>query len=95
MVEGLRYQLWMLSVPINGPVRVLCGNEGVVKNSSIPELALNKKANAINYNKVLREAVAKESIIIGKEDGQTNLADILTKVISSVKCKWLLSHIMW
>jgi hypothetical protein len=94
MIEGLRYKLRMFGVPINGPVQVLCDNEGVVKNSSVPESALNKKANAINYNKV-REAVAKEIIIIGKEDGQMNLADILTKVISGIKRKWLLSHILW
>jgi hypothetical protein len=72
MVKGLRYKLWMFCVPINGPARVLYDNEGVVKNSSVPELALNKKANAINYNKV-QEAVAKEIIMTGKEGWAMNL----------------------
>lgn len=84
----------MFGVPIDGPAKVLCDNEGVVKNASIPESALNKKANAINYNKV-REAVAKGIILIAKEDGQTNLADILTKVIAGIKRKFLLSKILW
>jgi hypothetical protein len=94
MIEGLRYKLRMFGVPIDGPAKVLCDNEGVVKNASIPESALNKKANAINYNKV-REAVAKGIILIAKEDGQTNLADILTKVIAGIKRKFLLSKILW
>jgi hypothetical protein len=55
---------------------------------------LNKKANSINYNKV-REAVAKNSIEIGKEDGQTNLADLFTKVITEIKRKILLKGILW
>ena len=84
----------MFGVPIDGPAKVLCDNEGVVKNASIPESALNKKANAINYNKV-REAVAKGIILIAKEDGQTNVADILTKVIAGIKRKFLLSKILW
>jgi hypothetical protein len=94
MIEGLRYKLRMFGVPINGPAKVLCDNEGVVKNASIPESALNKKANAINYNKV-REAVAKGIIEIGKEDGQTNLADLFTKVIAGIKRKLLLKGILW
>jgi hypothetical protein len=55
---------------------------------------LNKKANAINYNKV-REAVAKGIIEIGKEDGQTNLEDLFTKVIAGIKRKLLLKRILW
>jgi hypothetical protein len=94
MIEGLWYKLRMFGVPIDGPARILCGNKGVMKNSSVPESVLNKKANAINYTKAL-EAVAEEIIIIGKDDGQTNLADILMKVILGIKRKWLLSHIQW
>ena len=94
MVEGLRYKLRMFGVPVDGPAKVLCDNEGVVKNASMPESALNKKANAINYNKV-REAVAKDVIDIAKEDGQTNLADLFTKVIAGIKRKALLRGILW
>ena len=94
MVEGLRYKLRMFGVPIDGPAKVLCDNAGVVQNASLPESALNKKANVINYNKV-REAVAKDVIDIAKEDGQTNLADLLTKVIAGIKRKVLLRGILW
>jgi len=94
LIEGLCYKLQMFGVLIDGPAWVLCDNEGVVKNSSIPESALNKKANAINYHKV-REAVAKQIIMIGKEDGQTNLADILTKIIMGITRKEILRGILW
>jgi hypothetical protein len=48
MVVALCYKLRMFGVPINGPANVFCGNNGVVKNTTIPELMLTKKHNAIN-----------------------------------------------
>jgi hypothetical protein len=42
----------MFGVPIEGPAKVLCDNQGVVKNTSIPESVLSKKHNAINYHAV-------------------------------------------
>jgi hypothetical protein len=44
-----------------------------------------KKHNAINYHDVMREAVAAGILRVGKEDGETNLADLLTKVITGQK----------
>lgn len=34
IIEGLRYKLRMLGVPINGPCRVFCDNDSFVKNVS-------------------------------------------------------------
>jgi hypothetical protein len=79
MIVALRYKLRMFGVPIEGPANVFCDNHGVVKNVSIPESTLMKKHNAINYHAV-REAVAAGILRVGKEDGETNLADLLTKV---------------
>ena len=81
MVVALRYKLRMFGVPINGPASILCDNQGVVKNASLPESALSKRHNAINYHSV-REAVAAGIIRVGKEDGVSNLADALTKTLS-------------
>ena len=81
LIVALRYKLQMLSVPpIDGPANVFCDNHGVVKNVSIPELTLTNKHNAINYHAV-REAAAAELLRVGKEDGETNVADLLTKVL--------------
>ena len=68
----------MFGVPIIGPARVRCDNQGVVKNTSIPSSALTKRHNAINYHAV-REATGAGIICVGKEDGHSNLADALTK----------------
>ncbi len=58
----------------------------VVKNISIPESTLMKKHSAINYQEV-REAVVAGILRVGKEDGETNLADVLTKVVRGQK-RW-------
>ncbi len=71
-----------------------CDNGSVVTNSTKPESELCKKHNAIAYHKV-REAVAQGILRIAKEDGKTNLADILTKPLSGSRMKELLHHILY
>ena len=94
MIVALRYKLRMFGVPIDGPANVFCDNRGVVKNASTPESTLMKKHNSINYHAV-REAVAAGILRVGKEDGQTNIADLLTKIITGQR-RWNLCHaIMW
>jgi hypothetical protein len=51
MVEGLRYKLHMLGVPMEGATNVFCDNESVVKNSSRPESTLKKRHDAIAYHR--------------------------------------------
>ena len=51
-----------------------------MKNASIPESTLLKKHNSINYHAV-REAAAAGILRVGKEDGEMNLVDLLTKVV--------------
>ena len=94
LIESLRYKLWMFGVPIDGPTNMYCDNGSVVTNCTKPESVLRKKHNAIAYHKV-REAVAQGTIRIAKEDGKTNLADILTKPLSGPRMKDLLYHILY
>ena len=84
----------MFGGPIIGPARVLCDNQGVVKNTSIPSSALTKRHNAINYHAV-REAAAAGIIRVGKEDGHSNLADALTKSLGRQRCYDLFSKITY
>ena len=88
-IEALRYNLRMFGIPLLGPCNVFCDNEAVTHNVSLPHSTLKKKHNAIAYHRV-REAVAAGSIRVAKEDGQTNLADFLTKVLSPAHCERLL-----
>ena len=94
LIVALRYKLRMFGVPISGPTNVFCDNRGVVKNTSIPQSVLMKKHNSINYHAV-REAVAAGIIRVGKEDGTTNLADLLTKVLMGKKRWDICWNFMW
>ena len=94
MSEGLRYKLRMFGVAIDGPANIFCDNDSVVKNSTRPESTLKKKHNAIAYHRV-REALAAGTARIAKEDGETNLADILTKLLPGPRLKLLISRILW
>jgi hypothetical protein len=84
----------MFGVPIDGPTNVFCDNRGVVRNASIPESTLMKKHNSINYHAV-PEAAAAGILRVGKEDGDTNAADLLTKSISGQKRWDICWHLMW
>ena len=93
LIVALRYKLRMFGVPIDGPANVFCDNNGVVKNTSLPESTLQKRHNAINYH-VVREAAAAGILRVGKEDGATNLADLLMKCVDGVKRFELCSYLM-
>ena len=73
----------------DGPTNVCCDNQGVVKNTSIPESTLCKKHNAVNYH-IVREVVAADVMRVGKENTNTNPADALTKLLPYSRKKLLL-----
>ena len=81
MIDGLRYKLKMLGVPLEGATRVLCDNESVIKNGTFPESVLKKKHCSIAYH-LVREHVAAQKILIYHERSSSNLADLLTKVLN-------------
>jgi hypothetical protein len=93
LIEALQYKLRMFGIPIEGPTNMFCDNEVVTKNVTIPESTLKKKHNLIAYHR-MREAVAAETICMTKEDGATNLADVLTKLLPQATkdflCDWFM-----
>jgi hypothetical protein len=93
LVEGLRYKLRMFGVPMDGPTNMYIDNKSVVNNSTHPESALKKKHNAIAYHRV-REAVAAGTIQIAYERLETNLVDIVTKLLPGPKLKELCQRIL-
>ena len=84
MTVGLRYKLRMFGVPVLRATDILCDNRGAVKNASILSSILKKRHNAINYHAV-RKAAAASIIRVGKEDTETNNADLFTKVLPRVR----------
>ena len=53
-----------------------------------------KKHNSINYHAV-REAAAADILRVGKDDGDTNIVDLLTKVIVGQRRWDFCWHVMW
>ena len=81
LIVALRYKLHMFGVTLDGPLDVFCDNRGVLMNASKPESTLQKKHNAINYHAVCKAAAA-DILRFGKEEGETNLADLMKKVLT-------------
>jgi hypothetical protein len=94
LVEGLRYKLRMMGVEVDGPTNLFCDNEAVVTNTTRPESTLKKKHNAIAYHRA-REAQAAGIVRIAKEDGDTNLADLFTKLLPGPRLRELVSKVLW
>ena len=84
----------MFGVPLYGPTYTLCDNQGVVKNTSLLQLTLGKKHNAVNYH-VVCEADVAGILRVGKEDTETNLADLLTKLLGCQRRHQLLPNIFY
>lgn len=94
MIVAFRYKLRMFGIPIDGPTLIFGDNEGVVKNTSIPESVLHKKHLSIAYHSV-REAAAAGIVRVVKENTATNLSDLFTKCLPRARRDFLLSRILW
>ena len=64
-------------------------NEAVYKNSSTPKYQHRKKHHSISYH-MSREVMASGACRMAKEDTETNLSDLFTKVILRTRRKLLL-----
>ena len=80
----------MMGVLVDGPTNVFCNNKSIFKNSTGLKSILKKKHNAIAYHR-MREAITAGVICVAWEDGQFNLADVLTKLMPGPKLGDLVS----
>ena len=88
-VQALRYKLYIMGVPMDGPADVFCGNQLVILTAQKPETRLSKNHNAINYHRI-REAAAGKWIRVSFKSGASNLADFLTKILPIMKGKYII-----
>ena len=84
LLEGLRYKLRMMGIPLDGYAHIKVDNMSVVRNTSVPESTLKKKSNSIAYHYV-RERCAADIGRVSYEPTDTNLADMLTKIQAGPK----------
>ena len=89
LIAALRYKLRMFGVPIDGSTEIFCDNEAVYKNASSPKYQLRNKHHSISYH-MRREAVASGVCRMSKEDTETNLSDLFTKVLPRPRRELLL-----
>jgi hypothetical protein len=94
LIEGLRYKLRMMGIPIDGPCHIRADNMSVVRNSSQPESTLKKKSNSIAFHYV-RERAAARVISVQNEPTNTNLADMLTKTQPGPKRLELVQRVLF
>ncbi len=66
----------------------------MVKNTSVPKMTLSKKQNSINYH-IMWESEAAGILCVEKEDTETNLADVLSKLVPYSWKQYLLGDILW
>jgi hypothetical protein len=81
LIKSLKYKLRMFGVQLLGPADIFCAHEAVVINCSTPKSTIRKKHHSIAYH-YNREAVASGIVRIAKEDSDTNLADLFTKLLN-------------
>ena len=93
IIRGLRYKLRMFGIPMDGPTNVFCDNQSVCNNTQMPASTLKKKHLAICYH-LVRELCAANVIRVAWENGQTNLADVLTKLMPASKKKEICGKFM-
>jgi hypothetical protein len=83
----------MMGIPLNGPTSVFCDNQSVVKNMTVPESVLKKWHNAIVYQ-CAHEAQAAGFIRVAWENGETNIADLLMKLMPGPQLKDLIGYVL-
>ena len=93
-MRGLCYKLWMMGVPISGPLLVYGDNMLVIHNTQRPELLLKKKCDSICYHGV-RKSIAMGETLTTHVPTLENYADLLTKVLYGQKCRRLVQGMLY
>jgi hypothetical protein len=94
LIDGIRYKLRMLGIPIQGSTLLYCDNESVVHNLSNPDSTLKKKHNAIAFHRT-RESVAAKTIEVHRVKSELNTSDLLTKVLSGTKTEFHTANLLF
>ena len=96
LVEGLRYKLRMMGVPLDGPCHIKVDNMSVVHNCSNPTSKLKKKSNSIAYHYVRERCAGKEPVgRVSYVNTKENISDICTKVLPGPTKKYLAEKVLY
>ena len=81
-IRGLRYKLWMMGIPVEGPAYIRGDNKSVLANTTIPDSTLKKKSQSIAYH-YIREGCARDEWRTSYIQSGQNTSDLLTKQLPS------------
>ena len=73
----------MMGIPVNSPAFIHGDNQSVLWNTTVPESTLKRKSSSVAYHFV-REGVSKDMWRTAYVRTNENVADVFTKVISSI-----------
>ena len=93
-LQGLRYKLRMMDIPISGPSCIYGDNISVVHNTSRPESVLRKKSNSVCHHAV-HESVEMGESLVKHIPSKKNVVDLMTKVLCGQKWRYLISNILY
>ena len=81
-MQGLRYKLWMMGIPCEGPAYIHGDNQSVLASCGIADSVLKKKSQSIAYHFVWEGAARDKwrTLYVNTND---NKADLLTKLLPS------------
>ena len=80
-VQGIRYKLRMMGIPVDQPTCIHADNKSVLVNSSDPESNLKKKSNSVACH-LVREGTARDECRLTCINTHDNPADLLTKCLA-------------
>ena len=93
-LRRIRYEPWMMGIPIFSLSYIYGDNMSVVHNTSRPESVLRKKSNSVCYHAVC-ESVGMGESLVRHIPSKENVADLMTKVLYGQKRKHLVSNIFY
>ena len=94
LVEGLRYKLRMMGVPLDGGTHIKADNMSVIHNCSKPASTLKKKSVSIAYH-YCRERIAGGVCSVTYVNTLENLADMFTKSQPGIVRRRLVEQVLY
>jgi hypothetical protein len=94
VLQGIRYKLRMMGVPIAGPTYIYGDNMSVIHNTQWPESTLKKKNLSICYHAV-HKAVVMGEILTSHVRTENNFSDFMTKVTYGRKRHHLVCSVLF
>ena len=91
--QGLRYKLWMMGIPCEGPAYICGDNQSLLANTTIPESTLNQKYQIICYH-MIREGVARDECRTTYVKSQDNESYLLTKLLCGEKRRHFMGNLL-